>query len=336
MPENADLPIARLPTLGIRLGRWRETTICIGWSYLGLGFVMAAAAWFLQSQPGNGDLPKLAFTLWIGIAILGFAQECAHALAARWLGGNSRFVVLAAHGAAGQYRIFPGLRQVAVAAAGPLSSIVIAAILLLLLLWLHADSSSEGWYFLTELEFSSDSIAGSVVKGWFWVAMTLACIQLLPIWRCSGRTILDGLTAFVRPDATAVQRDQTTGHIIGWCAFTMVALSLFCAVWEDRQHVPKWPMFAGVGFVLWLSAKRVDPRVLLLDPKDKPIGWLGARRIRQAQVNEIREAVDIAKLDDVLDLVSRGGIEALSDDQRQLLHRASRALKKASDHGDEK
>src|SRR5688572_7581233 len=74
------------PRTGVRLGHCRGISFCIGWSYLGIGFVLIAAAWLLKTRPGNEDLPHLAVVVWLAIGIVGIVQEGAHWAMAALLG----------------------------------------------------------------------------------------------------------------------------------------------------------------------------------------------------------------------------------------------------------
>ncbi|QDV56781.1 hypothetical protein [Rosistilla oblonga] len=315
---------------GLRLGRWRGTTYAIGWSYLGLGAVLFVAAWWLKVWPGNQDLPWLALVVWLAIGIVGGLQESAHAVTAWLLGGKSRLMMIAGHGGAGQYRIFGGPRQAIVAAAGPTSSCLFALLVAGILMF---RGEASLWQMLDPLrppELVGRLNLVSIGKVVAWIAITLSVVQMLPLWRCDGRTLLDGLVATFRPHYTPSARAHAATVAIGWIAFAMVGLSLAVAMFEDRQGVPRWPVLAAVGLVLWMSGQKVDPRIRVIDAKHQPIGWLGARRIRQAHHREIREASDIAKLDAILDRMTQHGADSLSHADRAVLKRASAALKKHS------
>lgn len=317
---------------GVRIGRCRGTTFGVGWSYVGLGLVLGITSWWLKIWPGNQDLPQLALVVWLAIGFIGALQESAHALAAWMLGGKSRLVMIAGHGGAGQYRIFGGPRQAIVAAAGPLCSGLFAVALAAVVHLRGGIPIVEALDPLSPPELVGRLNAVAVGQVAAWIAVILTLVQLLPLWRCDGRTLLDGLIATFRPKFTPTARAHAATIVIGWIAFAMVSLSLLVAMMEDRYGVPRWPILAAIGLVLWMSGHKIDPRIRVIDAKHQPIGWLGTRRIRRARNREIREAVDIAQLDRILDQIHRRGADSLTSADRAILKRTSEALKKPSNN----
>lgn len=135
-----------------------------------------------------------------------------------------------------------------------------------------------------------------------------------------------------------------------------MSASLLCVIiasWslthDALSLVPKWPFFLVLAFLLVKSASVSHSRNLIasltrdltLDERDfnevkqdtdsilqRVRLFFVRRRLKKTLLKEHSEAVDAAKLDEILDRLHREGQQSLSSEDRSILQRVSENLKK--------
>lgn len=313
---------------GLCIDRRPGMSLRVAWSYLALGVALTAVAWWLSSRQGNSDLPFLAFVIWITVGAVGLLQEIAHALIANLLGGKPRLVCLSAIGGAGEYKIWPGLPHLLTAAAGPMASFAIA---IALASWFLPAQESLTWRLYDLIippELDGRPTGASIASVAVWVASVLTCLQLLPLSRCDGRGMLDGLIAIVRPSVGIDRRSQLASQIVLGLALATLLGAIAIAISGGPFQAAAWPLVLLLAVGLALSAQRGDSRSQLAEDERLRIGWLAWWKLRNAQAREHQEAVDVSKLDDILARLHEHGIESLTTVERSVLDRVSDRLKR--------
>ncbi|MFG0262612.1 MAG: hypothetical protein ACF788_09505, partial [Novipirellula sp. JB048] len=117
--------------------------------------------------------------------------------------------------------------------------------------------------------------------------------------------------------------------------------------WLDQPLImPRWPLFMLLAFGLARStsvarARRLIDHLAPLQPEsseaepshprrvtDRIRSFFAVRRARRAMQRERSEAIDAARLDEILQRLHEGGAHSLSSEDRMTLKRVSEALKK--------
>lgn len=320
-------PAAPQSRPGIYLGRPFRLPVFVHWSFIALSVSLLLIAWLMKGQPGNRDLPILVTCLLGWIIVLGVIQEFAHAIAARLLGGSMQTFVVSAYGGAGVYKTIGGPRQCMTAVSGPAFSFVVACVLA----WVISRSAGESFFALLNPlwppELQGTMRWQAIAKIGAWAGVSLSLVQMLPIWQCDGRAILDGVITTLDEHASAETKRQRSAAVLLVLASLAGGCAVVGAFMEHPQGgVPKWPFVAVIGILLWLSGRRADARTQLLERKDKGIGLRGWLKVRRAQTIEHREAVDASKVDEILDRLHLEGIGSLSSEERAILNRVSAKL----------
>lgn len=184
-----------------------------------------------------------------------------------------------------------------------------------------------------------------------WLIWFQACCQLVPMPRTLGRLgLLSTIGWLDRSNHPAHQVSIASQTLRAIAAAAMLtALMLLALNWNTS--VPGWFLLGVFAGLMWVSAGHRDI-VRWLDSFSQNASesgatdtcdtlgeavrqWSGDRRIakqiQQAHHEEVAEAVDVARLDEILDQLHRDGPDSLSSEETQVLQRVSETLRKHRD-----
>lgn len=331
---------------------------------LSYGVFIAAAVIFSltlmsRSAPGNSDLPRAA-AIGVGFWVLGWlVQAVAFLLTAVGLGLSTRSLTIGLIGVESAPRRWTARRSLIV------SIVTVGSLLFLGVFWRLIEggfrmpqwdslAATPSWLSRFDaqgfrpppMEFNSRE---SVFRFGSWLCGLQAVCQLFPLPRTMGRVMYGALVAICSPRFDALVQ----ARLFRRCLIALAMMTLGIAMWvmsgEGQSRFPRWPLFFLLAVLLWISSHRSDVRELLAGfaaaeaggPSVQPSLWdqIRTARTRQKQTRSLKralqsereEAVDAARLDDILERLHVGGRESLSEADRQILKRVSGQLRKARD-----
>lgn len=262
---------SRSPSAGLRIASIAGVPVYLGWSWFALAAVITVVVG--TGAGAVGYVIGLVYAVVLLLAVL--AHEGAHALMARRLGLVVHRVVadfLGGHTAFDSRALTPG-RAAAVAAAGPLTNLLLA-----LVGWLGAQAVQG-------------TMAGLVLGGIGWVNLLLALFNLLPALPLDGGQILESLV-------WGVTGRRASGLLVaGWAGRVLAVLIVLWAVGLPlvQGRTPDLIRIVWAGFiasVIWrgagqaiassqaraaLEGRTIDQvaRPVTVIPGSLPVGSLG-------------------------------------------------------------
>ncbi|MGB7325097.1 MAG: hypothetical protein WBD31_09510, partial [Rubripirellula sp.] len=312
-----------------------------------------------KSQPGNSDLPQaasLGTLVWVAGWVL---QSIVHTSASVMCGLPVGELTVGLIGVETSPRRWTPKKTLVVALSTIGSLLVLAMVFRLI----------GGGFRIPTL---SDDTAGSLVTGLFampslglaapdamwkaaaWLCSLQAVCQIYPLPRSLGRQVYGALTAICgkRLDLPAQVR------VFRRCFIVLAMLTMVLAMWSLAESkptgLPSWPILFGLAMLLWVSSYRNDIVQILgefalsteagsVAPRRQPSLVAGIKerlnrkrrlkRLKAAMQQERNEAVDAARLDDILQRLHSNGKDSLSDEDQKILARVSDQLRKNRSRG---
>lgn len=229
----------------IPVGSWRGINVRLHLTF----FFLLIFVWFTESgtlDPKIAFLRSLAFTGMVLLAV--FLHELGHLLVTMRAGALPRALVLLPIGGLPLMENPGGSepqasldvrREIRIAAAGPISSLLLAILCAAIVTTLlpQLDLISHPWGYITNLPRTA-----------VWINVFLAIFNLIPAYPLDGGRVLRALLARHMPFELAVHRTVNIGSML------TVAMILAGMVWSP------WLMLAG--FCLFLAAQ-LEERSLL-------------------------------------------------------------------------
>ena len=243
------------------------------------------------------------------LALVHYAHECGHVLAARWLRGRIERIEL--HMFVGGVNAFDIPTR-----AGAFMLYAGSGLLATLLL---TGLGMAAYWFLPQTE-----IVALLLFYFAYANGRLLAINLLPLYPCDMGLFLRGLFWPV----AGLNRAVKGTLILGYVSIGLIMLSGF---WSDRFS----DIFIGVLLLMGLLREHQSIRAgfdpwLRLDPANWPSGptlftrWKRKRKQRAVEQREIEEEAEQEVLDRLLAKVSEHGLPALTAAERASLERISR------------
>jgi hypothetical protein len=177
-----------------------------------------------------------------------------------------------------------------------------------------------------------------------WLCWAQAILQLVPLDRSLGRQVLASLIALIVPkhgldSKVHILRASLTG-------IALVTVAAAIRLYLIRSF-PGWLIVLALGVAVWMTGKskhlieifrgfeqyseEVQQTGLRESARQLIRSRQSRRRIKQALEQERGEAIDAARLDDVLNQLHTGGADSLSKQDRKLLQRVSERVRKERD-----
>jgi hypothetical protein len=192
----------------------------------------------------------------------------------------------------------------------------------------------------------------SIWRSAAWLCWLQAVFQAYPLPRTMGRQSLGAMSAICGRRLGLPMQASIFRRCVS--AMGLITLGLALYLMSTAAPVPlasKWPLFLLLGFLLWASARSRDIDQILdrqqtandehtrRDRVDAPLGlwgrirrrfegWQRHKKLQRAMDREHGEAVDAAKLDEILSRLHQGGVNSLGAEDRRILERVSETLRK--------
>ena len=337
----------------VPLGQIRGTSVSLSYTVLGAATVLIAAVAINAGGQGNSDLftaTLVGVLFWTGgwlIQAVTTSLYCLlagtrlHTVVMGWIG-----VELTPYGWTA-----PRALGLSVACLGSLAGCGIAV-------WLAGvepvAAAAEGqaptfWQAPSLGMTSSDSLwrAGA------WLLWIQALCQTCPLPRTLGRLGLVSAVSIGSRSASAPQQARVVRRSLFFAAFVITLLAISLVRFETSLAIPRWPLLLLLALLLAVSARAADVHELLENfqeahvfPSDgqmsdsvvaklrrRLMDRRNRRRLAAAVQREREEAVDAARLDDILQRLHTDGLESLSASDRAVLRRVSDTLRKYRQRG---
>lgn len=307
-------PMQRLWAWSLPCGRIAGIPVSIHWTLLLLSAFTAVGA--IQDGLAWWWLPVLLLIPPLSVAL----HECGHAAAARLAGGDCERIILWMFGGVAMCqapaRPWP---QFAVAAAGPLVSLLIAVGCLLGVAVLAGDPFAGG-----RKALALGGAAGAILAYAAFVNLAILALNLLPCHPLDGgRMARAALWPLVGRDRavrwTIVLAYVGLAAIAAWALWRqdllllILALMLFMNVFIEHGAVRQGydPEFGDAAFIGGQTGGTVLSR------------WRDRREAARAERTAAAAAAEQAELDRLLAKVSAQGLPSLSAAERRMLQRIS-------------
>lgn len=244
-------------------------------------------------------------------------HEFGHAGAARLAGGSCERIVLWMLGGAAMCSAPPrAWPQFAVAAAGPLVSLLLAGAALL-------GATALAGHLVTDLgsAYHAAGVPGALLAFVFVTNLWLLLFNLLPCYPLDG-----GRMARAALWPVAGRRRAVRWTL--WLAYACIVLGLVWAMWSQSLML--------LVLVIFLLMSVVREHQMMRQGYDPEFGdyeiyergsafdrWRARRAAAAAERDERHAAAEQAELDRLLAKVSAGGLPSLSESERRMLRRIS-------------
>ncbi|QDV86306.1 hypothetical protein [Planctomycetes bacterium TBK1r] len=199
-----------------------------------------------------------------------------------------------------------------------------------------------------------------------WLLWIQAACQAYPLPKNLGRGAIASAIALFAAEANDDLQLKLLRRLLQLISLITVVIAIATLIGDGDVHLPRWPVLLFLAGLLWVSTYKNDLRdwitsihVAAADPiaghfdvtelrasdvtdsHDTSVRtpWLSEwidsvrmrhkrKRVRAAMRREHEEANDAARLDQVLQIVSQHGTKGLSHEDRALLQRVSKNLRR--------
>lgn len=345
----------------IPIGQLGRTRFYLSGSVLIASAVLVVVVATVTGQQANSDLPLLALSgvaIWLG----GWTIQAAVRLAvSRWLGCPVSAITLGLIGVETRPQRTPPLDAMTIWTSMLASLIICGAILG----WLGSVFAPAARWDLSEFWRSPRAAFADGGSIWLlaaWLFCVQALIHLYPLPRTAGRAILAAVTHISFAAHTINGRVTIIRRVLTAIALGTTVIALVMLADPEPQNVfVRWPFVLILAVLLAISGRSSDIRARVLafeaagegtdesghsppqSVRRQSAGRSGPRlgrlreafdrhrvrrRVRRAMDAERREAVDAARVDEILERLHDRGIESLSPADRKILERVSDTLRK--------
>jgi Zn-dependent protease len=316
------------------------------------GYFMAVLVVLLifGAAPSDSDrVPKvlLGFAIWVASSIL---HEVAHLYVCRQLGGVCHLLVFSPLGGQSLFTIRGGSsKTILVYIAGPVANLCVA-LTAMVFLWNESDLKE----LINPFEprtLTNGSLDYTSLKLFFFLNWFMFLTNLLPVFPFDmGHVLTEGIR--IEPP-TSRGPDLATEFVGRWSVLAS-AVAFAAAFWRfDIGHfwwrIPTWFIYASFGAYVFFGAKEALARCRMsrrrlsphhsarlsvnedfIDPESLDAArvdrWLKERESREpageAEEIDVSEDEEL-RVDRALESLHEKGIEGISNEERELLRRAS-------------
>ncbi len=176
-----------------------------------------------------------------------------------------------------------------------------------------------------------------------WLCWVQGLCQIYPLPRTIGRQLVGACCGIAGRRFDLSIQTMIFRRCIAMIAMLTLVLAVGLMSGEADRVVPRWPLLALLGVLLWLSSRASDvPTILLGFESTKEIesqaglisrirGVIRSRqdqkRLRKTLQQERSEAVEASRLDEILNQLHQDGIDSLAAEDRKILERVSKNLR---------
>lgn len=184
-----------------------------------------------------------------------------------------------------------------------------------------------------------------------WLCWCQAALQMIPFPRSPGRFVLGSITSLGFSRFAITRQLMIFRRSISATAMLFMGVTLWSFVATQSLGGIQQIVLLGIALVLWITARSSElPQILegyrssspndqrspgdtmfrttLASMRRKLRTWAANRKIRKAHQQEMDEAIDARRLDEILSRLHQQGIDALSEDDRRVLQRVSANLRR--------
>src|SRR4051794_26203324 len=338
------MPACSVQRWSLSLGRWWGVAV-----YLHLFFVLSALLG-LAVTLREPDLLGAGFMLVVILLVSVTLHEVGHALAAIRVGGKVDAIVLGPVGGLISPRV-PDEPEIHlfVAFAGPIVHLLLAVLAAIVLTANNTQLLALLDPFTPPDLVDSPEPAIVAAKLTLWLNWTLMLLNLLPAYPFDGGTILRAMLwpALGRRTARIV-----TARVAMGVAFLFCLASIYPMAAEFPTHMPTWIPLLTLGLFLFFSARQDLAAAATPEWNEEPAGYqlssdgldlldvdwasddeddgvLVEHQPRPAEQNRrTQEAVEDARVDDILARLHDSSWDALSPEEIAILQRASQRYRR--------
>ena len=342
------------------IGRIKGVHLYVAYSVFVALAVLAGLVAMIQNRPGNTDLPETAL-LAVGIWALGWLIQLSVYLFYHFaIGYRSSTITIGLLGVESPNRLWDGEpwtggTTITVVSSALLGVFLCGGVFFLAHAMVQSTWSADAiWELLRTPGFGLGGRDRILLAG-TWLCWVQVLCQLFPLPRNLGRSLLCAVASIYSPNGDDEIRLQHIRRVLRLTAIVTLILAMLTMMVDQDGSVPRWPILALLAVLLWISCRNADLRDAIIahrlaidgdsltgfddEPDVEPVpGWatqltesIRMRKKRQkakiAMQREREEADDVARLDDVLKMVSEKGTDGLSDQDRALLKRVSQSLR---------
>ena len=195
--------------------------------------------------------------------------------------------------------------------------------------------------------------ADSIWHASAWLICVQALCQLFPLPRTFGRAALLSTVSIAFRHLAPAKQSEVARRCLRSVALATAVVAFALVPADSHLAVPRWPLFLVLAVALWFSSRSaevVETMGLLGLARDEAgeadrrpgvlprlrhwaQGRREQRRLKKIAERERLEAIDAARLDEILDRLHRGGQSSLTDEERAVLQRVSQRLRRVrADH----
>lgn len=327
----------------IPIGRLGGTRFSLSYLVFISAAVLFAVVLASSKQNGNEGLPRaaaLGAALWVSGWVI---QLITHVGVTRLLDLPLRHVSIGLLGVEGSPRNWPASRTLMTTLATIASLLVLGSFYRLVeggfQMPVLSRAPTEVWA-TPSIGFEAED---SIWRTGAWLCWVQAICQMYPLPRALGRYAFASFAALCGYRLPAVSQVLIFRRSLLLIALVTVCLGLYLMNQTvDEISWPKWPLVLLLSVLLWTSTRNVDipliiegfagphePRQgVVATLREKVRGYRGRQRLKQAFERERGEAVDAARLDEILNRLHEHGQESLSEEDRQILARVSENLRR--------
>jgi Zn-dependent protease len=296
-----------------------------------------------QADPRKVQIVVLGFAIWVASAIL---HEIAHLYACQQVGGFCQLLVFSPLGGHSIYTVRgSATRTMFVYAAGPLANLAVA-LTALTFLWTDSSPINKLLNPFEPLTLTVGSYEVISLKLFFFLNWFMFLTNLLPVFPLDGGHVLSEAIRIEPPSARGP--DLATEFVGRWSVLASAgafAATFWCFALGPYPHIPTWVVFASLGAYVFFGARESLARCQIsrrrLPPHhsarlnstedsageesidaDRIDRWLRERQANEAIAVVSDEEEDI-RVDQALEMLHERGFDGLSDEDRELLRRAS-------------
>ncbi len=333
----------------VSLGRWSGVRV-----RLHVFFLLWTVATVYASTLGGGDLVWVGALSMLILFVSVLLHELGHCYAALRLGGHADQIVIGPLGGLAPVSVPHEPRyELTAALSGPIVNFAICvAVAPLLFIWSN-DALLGLMPFLAPENLIEGTLFEVTLKLTFWINWILLLVNLLPAFPFDGGRVLRSI---LWPRVGDRQAVVWVGR-----AAKLVALALCVAAWWmfvreptdaaiEAAGVAAWVPLLLMAIVLFFSANHDVARRDRSEPDEEFFGydfsqgytsmqrgeelspdeqvgllegWRERRREAKEKARQETEKVEERRVDEILDRLHKSGMDGLSDEDREILHRVS-------------
>ncbi len=334
----------------VNLGRWSGVRVRLHVFFL----LFVVGTIYLTTRAGSGDLVWIGALAMLILFVSVLLHELGHCYTALRLGGHADQIVIGPLGGLAPVSVpHEPQHELAAAMSGPIVNFMICLIVAPILIMMSDDSLLGLLPLLAPENLVEGTVLEVTLKLTFWLNWVLLLVNLLPAFPFDGgralRSILwprvgyRGAVVWVGRAAKLVAlalcvaalwiytRDRGAAEIeaagvSSWVPLVLMAIFLFFSANHEvarRDRTEPEEEFLGYDFSQGYTSMQRSEEPSQDDEVGLIEGWRERRRESKEKARRETERIEERRVDEILDRLHKSGMEGLSDEDREILHRVS-------------